>query len=71
MSDQSGSADRGPVSSGGGARLSRQDLERAVQQALARLPHDHPIHRPILVGIIAYPEGGKVQIHDIQAGPQG
>jgi len=65
MSDQPGSADRGAAASG--ARLSRHDLDHAVQQALARLPQDRLIHGPILCGIIAYPEGGKVRFQDIQA----
>jgi len=63
-------SDKGAVSHGPGARINPEELERAVQTALRRLPHDRIIRGPILVGIIAYPEGGKIQFQDIQ-GQQG
>jgi hypothetical protein len=53
------------------ARLDPNQLDQAVHRALARIPRDKLIHGPILVGIIAYPEGDKVHFQDIEglAGP--
>jgi hypothetical protein len=71
MSDESSSESRAAGLQGAGARINSQELERAVQSALRRLPGDRLIKGPILVGIIAYPEGGKIQFKDLQSGPQG
>lgn len=49
------------------ARLDPKALDEAVHRSLARIPRDRLIHGPILVGIIAYPEGDKVHFQDIEA----
>ena len=70
MSDESHSESRGAAPQAG-VRLDPKNLDEAVHAALRRIPHDRPLIGPILVGIIAYPEGGKIKFKDIQAGPQG
>ena len=50
-----------------GSQLDRTDLQDAVNRSLERaLGQNRGIKRPILVGIIAYPEGGEVRFQALQ-----
>jgi len=51
------------------ARINPEQLQEAVQASLKRALERDPrlISRPILVGIIAYPDGDRVDFRDIQA----
>ncbi len=53
------------------ARIPREQLNEQVQYALKRISdQDLIITGPILVGIIAYPDGERVDFKDIQALPR-
>jgi F420-0:gamma-glutamyl ligase len=52
-------------------RISREQLQQAVADALKRIPdRDLIINGPVTVGIIAYPEGQEASFQDIKVLPR-